>query len=248
MKKLRLFSFVILFLIIITTSNSVYAIDISGFILEDRTEEQNIGTWENINIHKIENINLDQFFNNIVNFDVSDNSILIVFEDEKLCVLDKDGTVKKFFDFDLYGSYSAYFNGKNIQLFDNRSSLIIEFDLNGNMVSINSIDESVPENFFIWDDLITYNIQTQIVNANSTYFLEAEKGTVAKLVGYYTKLYRVDENGNETVLYDVGKNAKQKTIIIIVFFVIFELGVFFAIFGTLIKIRIRKRRENKQEK
>lgn len=127
-------------------------------------------------------------------FDVNENGVYAVgFKNNTIEVYNSDGTFRYGIHFDTEQYYGIDLNGNNIVIYLARSSIAIEFDCEGNCVSMEEIP--LHEDIFAEDRVERKSKQV----GNVEYKLERDIGFVQDS---NSRLIAIDAGGNRTVLYD----------------------------------------------
>lgn len=129
-------------------------------------------------------------------FDVNeDGSYAIGFRNNTIHVYDSLGNFQYGYRFSTDGDYGIILKENNIVIYLARSHTLVEIDPTGKCVRAEKVDFS--KNTVDVDDIINRTCK-QIRNVN--YYLERDIGIFN---GDYSRLVKIDENGNRIVLYDV---------------------------------------------
>lgn len=185
------------------------------------TESEINRVWQSINLQLVKDVtSINEFSVPIVNFDVSKSrNIVMGLSDKQILVLDPDGNISNLFTFETYGSFYVKWNGNNLLLFLVRSSIIVEFTLNGDLVSMVDTDDNSINNNALWNEF------TKVKNIkidNYDYYVENKMGFFDLFACQrHNRLITIDPHGNKAVLYDV--NNFQVVKIAVMFFVIITI-------------------------
>ena len=156
----------------------------------------------------------------IVSFDVADE-ILLAFDTQKIAVCDLNGKIQKVFQFETYGSYYVEWFGGNIRIYFVRGSTLLEITKDGDLVMCMDVNCDRKTNEHAFQEL---RRKTKCETDEADYVVRKNGSPLAWLSGYrYSKLVKIDETGNETVLYDCSAQSVGRTIIWIILIVGFFL-------------------------
>ncbi len=244
MKKL-IYNFVIVILLL-----SVLIINVSAeptydtfFTFEDADEEY---TQRMLDIINLKVINEEPNIVKIKRFAVRDDGGYAVCEDPfttnyYISVYSADGTFEYAYYFSHIGRFDIEFEGENIVFVRSPGDLIISFDPEGNLVFC-------KENVDVKDsDIDTFNkeyIQTSKMVGNSTYKLANDSAIFWIINGGFSKLIKIDENGNETVLFKgeyISSFAKGTIIRVVLTYAC--AGVVFGLVFVIVFFIKRKKRQ-----
>lgn len=227
MRKWLLLSVCVISLFLLFAGLPVSASKCYGFDTETLSEDKVKQIWENIQVRPTtDSVSLSNIGLPIVSFDVSENGkILLGLKENKIAVIDED-EVLHFFEFVTAGSYYVQWNDQNILLLLVRSSIIVEFSQDGQLINmIQADDQSIP-NTTLWNQI---SQKRQIHIGQTSYSIKNNMGILNFFVSSYSLLLKTDANGHSTVIYDVSASQLEGTIVILVtvmlFFAIVLLGI-----------------------
>lgn len=200
--------------------------------------EQQQSIWEKVDLHPIEI--LKRFDAAINSFDVSGNKkIVLALDDCQILVLDSSFQPVAMFEFTTQGSYYVHWDGENIVLRLERSSLLISFTLSGNMVEIKDCDDNSVTNRIVGDEQL---YKTSMLVDGAEYYVRKTSDPVSNFfMGYsYHQLVCRQPDGTEILLYDVSNNHSGTFIWAIL--IIAVIGIVTIFVGGLIVPRIIRKR------
>lgn len=227
----KIFCEIILILVILFSllSLNVYSISSKDYTINPISESKLNSIWSSINIKKITEDETDSILNTpITGFDLSDNGeIVLALIDERILIIEDDGSFVCAFDFKANGSYNVRWNkDNNIELFLTRGFIIIEFTTDGELVSIKSIVENV-------DNQETWRLmqkEREVAYNDKVLSVENHLGPLNLLTFQsYTQLVLTGVDGHNNVLYDAGIYVVLRSLLIIsfVFIWLFVFGRYF---------------------
>ena len=227
----KIFCEIILILVILFSllSLNVYSISSKDYTINPISESKLNSIWSSINIKKITEDETDSILNTpITGFDLSDNGeIVLALIDERILIIEDDGSFVCAFDFKANGSYNVRWNkDNNIELFLTRGFIIIEFTTDGELVSIKSIVENV-------DNQETWRLmqkEREVAYNDKVLSVENHLGPLNLLTFQsYTQLVLTGVDGHNNVLYDAGIYVVLRSLLIIsfVFIWLFVFGSYF---------------------
>lgn len=157
-------------------------------------------------------------------FDVNDKEIIAIGGSDSInktiYLYDKTQFVRGY-TFKDNGSYGLEWNGENIQIHFVRGNITVEINMNGEIISIRKIQDSLENNSY-WNDIIFAEKRT--VNEKQ-FFLDNDNIFAFS----YSKLIMKEKDGTETIIYDASNTYEAKTIIcvcgIFIFFCIITIAI-----------------------
>ena len=213
-----IFLFVIMNFTVLARDREVYLSDetVAGIHLDDfetipLTDERIQEIWNNIRLKEIKEPYQDA--EAFTSFDVSKNDMVTLgLKNNKVIVLDSNNTVIKQFSFESEGSFYVRWKGDHLVLFLERSSLIVEFTLFGELVNMVDTQNNLT-NDALWRAITT---QRPIKIHGNLYKTQNPMGGFGDLIfaQSYLQLIKVDEKGNATMIYDASGKQIPKAITI----------------------------------
>lgn len=218
-------------------SLSFYSIASSyGFETVDLPESQIEKIWENINLHKLDDFEVEENSLAIMSFDVSTNgNIVLGLQKNKILILNKNNDILDCFEFTNDGTFYVKWNNENVLLFMTRGTMILEFSLDGELVDMINVDVQNVNNNKLWNDVM-YN--THVSKNGYSYNLKNNLG-IFNLFTFksYSQLIRSDENGDSIIIYDVNQNQLGKIISTIVLISLFACVCLLMVKNRMTEIR-----------
>lgn len=207
-----------------------YSFDVSD-ISEDKIQQ----IWESVDIRLVDNSYYT--VSPIVNFDVNNNlDVVVGLSDNTIKIFNCNNVILKTYKFDTQGSFYVKWNNGNLVLFLVRSSFIIEFSPDCELINAVSTDDTSSNNS-VWYNLDKPH-KTQI--NDNLYEMKNNMG-VLNLFSFqtYSQLVRTDSRENTVLIYDVNSNQMIK--IAVVLFVILAVLIIFILIVIISFINYRKK-------
>ena len=206
-----------------------------GFETTNLSENEMNQIWQNINVRKSsDSVSLNSIGLPITSFDVSENGmILLGFKENKIAVINENN-VLNFFEFSNDGSFYVQWKDNNILLLLVRGSIIVEFSQDGQFINMIRTDGSSVQNNSLWNQIAKKNY---IDIGQSSYCVKNNMGIFNFFTSSYSQLITVDNQGNQTILYDVNNAQMTKTIIIFIAVIMFIAIVVSVIVFPFLKVR-----------
>ncbi len=182
----------------------------------------------------ISRINLSRFEEEVVKgsivcFDVSENGKVAIGErnnnNEYIMIYSSQGLFECGFSFSCTGDFGIEWDKENINLYFVRSDLLVSFDLNGKVLGVLEVENTIENNSYR-----NHSIESTEHTVNGTkYRIQNDMGILNLVATSYSQVVTIDANGNEAIIYDVNSEQLTKTILILiavfVFVVIAVMGV-----------------------
>lgn len=147
----------------------------------------------------------------------SSGDVAIGFKDYHINVYDKNGNFKYGFAFKLYGTYFFGIDDENnVMIFNVRGDTCYYFNTDAELIK----KEKISDREEIKRYYKNYSNKTSVNVGGIKYVLKENFG--------YAKLVKIDENGNESIIYEMGSQYAGRiliTSIILIFVIIVILGV-----------------------
>ncbi len=207
-----------------------------GFKTVDLSKSQIEKIWENINLQKCDNYDIQNDSLPIMSFDVSTSeNVVLGLQNNRILILNKNNDVLDCFEFTNDGTFYVKWYNENILLFMSRGTIILEFSLNGELVNMIKTDTQSVANNKQWNDVI-HNTAVSINGYN--YNLQNDLG-ILNIFTFrsFSQLVKSDESGNITVIYDVNQNQLVKIISTIVMLSLFACICLFMARNRLIEVK-----------
>lgn len=204
------------------------------FVTTPLTNEEQATFIKNVPVKKIDSMN---WTNPIHFFDVNeDEMILLLFggsSEYVVCVCNSDFEFQYGYSFDGSGSVACEWSGNDIMVYFVRSDVYAKLDKNGQWTELNRVPYS-SEN----DKLKNNNLygKREITVNNTTYKIQNDMGILnyVQIEHRFSQLIKIDENNNETILYDVSNEQTIRTIMVLIFIIGFVSTAFYNIFKPII--------------
>lgn len=149
----------------------------------------------------------------IVCFDVNENGLIALgFADstnKSVCVYSSDFTFKYGYSFNSSGSFGIEWDKNNLIIYFVRSDVAASFDERGICTEIKSI-RNTSENVSYWNNTV-FSKKRQV--GDDQYIIKNDMGIFSYFGSSYSQLIKIDENGEEIILYDVSDAKIVRTII-----------------------------------
>lgn len=196
------------------------------------TQEQITQIWDNINLRSASSISSSP----IINFDVSEsNNIVIALDEKKILIKNQDNNVLNCYEFDSEGTFYVNWNGDNILLFLVRSSVIVEFSIEGQLINMVNCDTHSVKNSELW----RMAGNNKKVSANDYNYNIKNNMGILNIFSFqrYSQLIRTDSLGNETIFYDVSQSQFEKIVFRILVIILMVITVVMSITYPIIKAK-----------
>ena len=225
-------------IIMILFMNSI----ISAFAMEDNfaTEELSKNTKEtflsNVDIFVITAEEKDK---PISCFDVnSDGCIVLGFYDtdrKKVCVYNNEGVFKYGYSFKCSGTFGVGWSGENITIYFVRSDVAATFDESAECLQAKKIENTIDNNSY-WNHMVFASKKNA---GKKEYYLRNRMGVLNLFASSYSQLVEIDEEGKESVIYNVNDSYFMKLMIKVVLVIIMILVIILSIIWRYKKFRIK---------
>lgn len=209
MKSKFVIVFILIAILLSTTSyTGAYAIT-TGFDVESITTEKAKEFLDNINLNYE---NEETSCHSIKCFDISDTGLIAIGIDEDtekhINVYDNTGTFQYGYSFENQGTYGIEFDNDNLIIYTVRGQMAYLLDNKGNCLEVFEICKTSENNSY-WQ----HNVYAKSKSVgNSKYVL-------SKIIIFspsYTKLTKISSDGSEFVIIDVSTDSIVYIIIIII--------------------------------
>ena len=171
-------------------------------------------------------------------FDVNEDGLVAIGFDvsprPQVYLYDSNGQFLYGYEFECMGSYGIKLIGNNLAIYFVRSDYIEIYDAEGNGIDAMRVPNTEANRAWKSDMIDPVEIE---VNGN-TYSLERDIGLIMRS---YSRLVRLDEQGNRTVLYDVSVRHNIGVVIGVILFVGFVSLL------TVVLIRQQRDRQEKDD-
>lgn len=197
--------------------------------------------WSALNVTQVEEIGLEP----VVSFDVNENEyVLIATSNESVLVLDNNNIQISSFSFETYGSFFVKWYNQDVLLFLDRERTVVHMDIYGNLISVMRMNRDDLDTAEKWREL---RKEKSVSIDNSEYYLESSNAFFTTATSLYSKIEKIDNNGNIIDIYDAGDSYIGLVVLFYIFFIsVCGLFVYFIVrlFRT---INIRQGTVNAQE-
>lgn len=222
------------FLIIISCFLVLPAFSYEGFEVKFLSDEQGRQVFESRDfvLHLGED-NLKTFDQAISSFDVSPSKqIALGLQDGYVLVLDADGNVLWWLSFNNIGTTYVQWQQENLLVAGAKFSCIFEFTNEGTYVRASLVLDGSSIN----------NSSKLDISHRQSVAVEKDNFTIRKGLAIfgYSKLIKVDAEGNETILYDVEADVITRTVVWII--------IILLVFGGTFCIVLHQERERIRDK
>lgn len=175
--------------------------------------------------------------NSIECFDVNEDGLIAIgtsdFSQQSISVYNLSSDYKYGYNFNCNQSFGVEWDGNNIIIYFVRSDVAVLVDENGTILELQKI-ENTTNNSSYWNHSV---FSTQRTAGNYKYIIKNDMGPFNLFASSYSQLIVVDEQGNQTMLYNVNNAQISKTIFIFVAVIIFSAIVVSAIIFKFLKLR-----------
>lgn len=208
-------SLIIAFTVIISMSITTFAAP-TPFIVDPLTEEEQATIIKNVPVKKIEKIDWN---NPIQSFDVNeDEMILLLFNrsnEYAVCIYNSDFEFQYGFSFNAEGTVVCEWSGNDIMVFFVRGDIYARLNTNGQWVDLYRVSQSTENNSLMYS---LFDKEEVTVN-NVKYKIQNDMGILNwfQVNHNHSQLIKIDENSNETILYDINSLQTTRTILVLVF-------------------------------
>lgn len=216
MKFKNYFILILILLLVCNVGVSVLAME-TGFLKEQISTQNQKLFLSNINLSLI---NKEE--KGLINcFDVNNNGLIAIgsknSDKKTICVYTSNGTFLYGYTFNCSSSFGVEWNRDNLTIYFVRSDVAACFDENGKCIEIKKIKDTIANNSY-WNN---YIFSTKRKIDQNEYILKNDMGIFNILAFSYSQLIKVNENGLETIIYDVSDTIIIKTLIIFLSVIIF---------------------------
>lgn len=234
MKRISAFTVMLILLCTIFPSFTCHAMN-AWLDTEERNEDiERIS--ENMDIKTVEPPTYISCFDC---FDVKDNGDYILGRnsDERNYIYVYNASGEYRYGLSVYASesFGVQWDNENIIYYSVRGDIAVLIDKSGNILEIESIKDTI-ENNSTWNHLV---FADERKSGNNTY--KAETGIF--LSSHYSKLTKVDKDGNETVLFDNTRENCIVTIVLAVIILSFSVSII-----TYIAVHTKKSIKNNRQR
>lgn len=211
MKHIKILILMFIVFIMVVPSN-VFAAEPTGFQTSEISEDKLDSYLNNLSVSQLteapENLA-------IKSFDVSKNGLIALGsqtgQECYLHIYDSNLDFLYGFYFNCSGTYQIEWNNDYINIYYVRSDIAATYNRNGEIISIAKIDNTIDNNSY-WNALRSNKRQVN----NTEFKAKNDTGILNFFQTSYSQLVKIDDLGNEIVLYNVSNFQLTKTITIFV--------------------------------
>lgn len=229
--------FVMLFLTsllyVCSRSTCVLAMN-TGFSMQTMKTEDQKTFLSNIQLVKEEK---EPTKNSIICFDVNEDGLLAIgtsdSSQKSVSIYNLSGDYKYSYNFNCNQSFGIEWDGNNLIIYFVRSNVAALVDENGTVLELQEIENTTSNNSY-WNHSV---FSTQRTVGNYKYIIKNDMGLFNIFASSYSQLIAVDDQGNQTILYNVNNALRTKTIIIFIAVIMFVVIVVSVIIVQFLKLR-----------
>lgn len=211
-KKIFVMLFFAVLLYVCGTSAVVLAMN-TGFSTQTMNTEDQKTFLSNIQLVKEEK---EPDKNGIVCFDVNEDGLIAIgtrdSSQKSVAIYNLSGDYKYSYNFNCNQSFGVEWDGNNLIIYFVRSNVAALVDENGTIPELREI-ENTTENNSYWNHSV---FSTQRTVGEYKYIIKNDMGPFNIFASSYSQLVAEDEQGNQTILYNVNNAQMTKTIIIFI--------------------------------
>ena len=230
----RLFATLLfIFIIIVSTRVNAFAMN-TGFTTEEASEQ----TINNIiNKTPISILTEEPAKKTIDHFDVNQYGMIAIVQSvpdiKTICVYTKSGEFKYAYRFKCDGSVGVEWDENTLMIYLVRESVAFTVNSNGEIEHIVGIANTIENNSY-WNHSVFANKR---VIDNTEYRLNNDRGIFNLFASSYTQLVVTENNGEESIIYDVNSSQIVKDIATFILIVILIFIAIYYIRKEFIKLK-----------
>lgn len=230
----RLFATLLfIFIIIVNTRVNAFAMN-TGFTTEEASEQ----TINNIiNKTPISILTEEPAKKTIDHFDVNQYGMIAIVQSvpdiKTICVYTKSGEFKYAYRFKCDGSVGVEWDDNTLMIYLVRESVAFTVNSNGEIEHIVGIANTIENNSY-WNHSVFANKR---VIDNTEYRLNNDRGIFNLFASSYTQLVVTENNGEESIIYDVNSSQIVKDIATFILIVILIFIAIYYIRKEFIKLK-----------
>ena len=233
MKYVTRFFATLLFIIIVSARANAFAMN-TGFTTEEASEQ----TINNIiNKTPISILTEEPAKKTIDHFDVNQYGMIAIVQSvpdiKTICVYTKSGEFKYAYRFKCDGSVGVEWDDNTLMIYLVRESVAFTVNSNGEIEHIVGIANTIENNSY-WNHSVFANKR---VIDNTEYRLNNDRGIFNLFASSYTQLVVTENNGEESIIYDVNSSQIVKDIATFIFIVILIFIAIYYIRKEFIKLK-----------
>ena len=195
--------------------------------------------------HFLSNINLSLLDSPIEHegiscFDVNEEFIAVGFahySKRRVCVYTLDGVFQYGYSFECYGDFDLEWEQKNLIIHFVRGDIAASFDSNANCIEVRRIEDTFENNSY-WNKQIR---STRKKVGNCQYRIRNDMGLLNITATSYSQLVKIEEDGTESILYDVNDECLAQTIFGLIVCVLFVAVALTCVITNMVKSQKKNR-------
>lgn len=172
-------------------------------------------------------------------FDVNEKGMVAIgqngADDKRVCIYDSDGKFLYGYTFDSAQSFGVEWDGEYINIYFNRSGVIISLDSDCNVLNIKEVQSTIDNS--IYKNHLKHSKRSI---GDTTYLIRNDMGIFNLIALSYSQVVTIDSTGAERIIYDI--NSEQLFITISLFIII--LGGVSGVIAVLARQCIKLRQSN----
>lgn len=155
-------------------------------------------------------------------FDVSDEGLVALgFINNTICVYNHNGDFKYGYSFDCSGSFGVEWDDENLLVYFVRSDIAVLLDNSATCLEIKEISNSIQNNTY-WNH--TVFAEKRLIGKDK-FEIKNDLGILNIFTTSYSKLVKTNENGIETVIYDISNHYRLKVLLMLFGIILFIIIV-----------------------
>lgn len=182
-------------------SIQAYADERQGFVTEEMSIDERERVLTNINL-SLSNVEFSK--KAIVCFDVNEQGLVAIGTEEgehkTVCIYSDTGNFQYGYRFETSGSFGVELNDEVLNIYFVRGDIIVSIDSRGEIQNVSRICDTSENNTY-WNKFVR---ATHRDIGNYQYVLKNDVGILGIFASSYSQLYRIDENGNQLLIYDAN--------------------------------------------
>ena len=238
------FSIVITLIVILLFSMSVSSLAAPTTLTTDPFSAQEKATFaEDTDLKKVKKVTRTKPFDC---FDVNEKGeIAVLFTgspEYAICVYNSDFKLKYAFTFKAEGVVACEWSGDDIMVYFSSDDVYAKINKKGKWTMLSHVQDSV-NNVKATSELVYKN--SSITIGDTTYKAQNDLGLLNSFqpTRSYSQLVKLDENGNEAILFDVGSTQVLRTNLTVLFVILLALGALYNLLKELSKKAKKKELE-----
>lgn len=214
MKYTKILLLIILLVFAVNAGSSASAVN-SGFTTRELSEKDKDRFLSNVNITILDT---EPERRAIECFDVSKDGLIAVGQNSSdrntVCVYSDDGVFQYGYRFNCSGSFGVEWNENNLNIFFDRSDVIVELNPSAQVMSVSAVENTIENNAYI-----NHFIRSEKRTVGDTvYTIKNDMGIFNLFASDYSQLTVSKPEGEIKIIYDVNTTQLIKTITVILLF------------------------------